>query len=191
MANNALRVLKQIQHAVHSLNNGGVIAYPTESCFGLGCDPRNTEAVRRILQLKNRRPQQGVILIASNVKQLLPYVDLYASPLLNEILDSWPGPYTWILPAKTGVSRWIKGRHETVAVRVTDHPIAKQLCQQFGQPIVSTSANRHGKPALTNAKRVLTELGMSLDYIVNASVGDSPSASQIRHGISGEIIRAG
>ena len=189
LVNNRLRVLKQIRHAVRSLKQGGVIAYPTESCFGLGCDPQNPIAIRRILKLKNRRPQQGVILIASDVRQLSTYVDLDASPLLEEILNSWPGPFTWILPAKNGVSRWVKGQHETVAVRVTDHPVAKQICKLYGKPIVSTSANRHGKPALVNAKKVLTELGMSLDFIVNASVGDLPSATQIQHGMSGKIIR--
>lgn len=181
--------IREIDCAVQALHEGGVIAYPTEYCFGLGCDPRNEQAIARLLEIKQRRPEQGVILIAGSVSQIAEYVDLQSSDLLPDILASWPGPNTWLLPALDDVSTWIRGQHQTVAVRVTAHTASQQLCDTFGGAIVSTSANRHGHPAFLNSQSVHNEMGRELDYIVDQLVGGASSASTIRDGITGKQLR--
>jgi len=180
---------KSTELAVQALKSAGVIAYPTEYCFGLGCDPKNDQAIAKLLKIKQRQPEQGVILIAASVEQLIAYVDLQASDLMPDILASWPGPNTWLLPALEGVSTWVRGRHQTVAVRVTAHKTSQQLCHMFGGAIVSTSANRHGQPALLDAQSVRDEMGGELDYIVDHVVGGASSASTIRDGITGKQLR--
>ena len=178
-----------IQQAVACLNRGGVIAYPTEHCFGLGCDPRNPVAVRRLLSIKRRRVSQGVLLIAASVEQALVYGRLAELPKAAEIRASWPGPFTWLLPPQAAVSTLIKGRHELIAVRVTAHPLAAQLCHAYGGAIVSTSANLHGKPALLDHYSVAKQLGHRLDYIMAGPVGGADKPSTIRSGISGQVLR--
>ena len=179
----------QIQTAASILRNGGVIAYPTEYCFGLGCDPRNEAALMRLLAIKQRQPEQGVILIAANAQQIEYYAELDGLARKPEILASWPGPNTWLLPAKPNVAPWIRGRHTSIAIRIPRHELSHRLCEMFGHPIVSTSANRHGSPALLTADTVSSELGKELDHVVNASVGGAEAASTIRDAISGQILR--
>lgn len=180
---------EKIAHAVNVLNDGGVIAYPTEHCFGLGCDPQNEVAVKRLLKIKQRQAEQGVILIASNVQQIEHYVDVNLAAYKQVILASWPGPNTWIVPAIVGVSPYIKGRHAGVAVRVTANPIAKQLCGAYGGAIVSTSANRHGQPSLMSSASVSAVLGKEISYILDEPVGGADSPSAIRDGMTGQQIR--
>lgn len=180
---------EKIACAVDVLNAGGVIAYPTEHCFGLGCDPQNELAVKRLLTIKQRQAEQGVILIASNVEQVERYVDLGSVADRQTILASWPGPNTWIVPALVGVSTWIKGQHSGVAVRVTANPIAKQLCDTYGGAIVSTSANRHGQPSLMDAKSVFSVMGEELSYILDEPVGGADAPSTIRDAMTGQQLR--
>ena len=189
MSSKSEQLSKKIDLAVAALSTGGVIAYPTEYCFGLGCDPTNQVAVQRLLKIKRRQPEQGVILIASSVAQVEEYVDLQVSPFSSEILNSWPGPNTWVLPARNNVSSWVKGTHAGVAVRVTHNPICKALCNQYGGAIVSTSANRHGQSALLNAKSVIDEMGSELSYVIDELVGGAQSPSSIRDGLTGQQLR--
>lgn len=180
---------EKVADAVDVLNAGGVIAYPTEHCFGLGCDPQNEVAIKRLLKVKQRQAEQGVILIASNLQQVERYVDLNSATYIDTILTSWPGPNTWIIPAMLGVSTYIKGKHSGVAVRVTANPIAKQLCDAYGGAIVSTSANRHGQPSLMNSASVSSVLGEDISYILDEPVGGDDSPSTIRDGMTGQQIR--
>lgn len=134
------------------IRRGGVIAYPTESCYGLGCDPRNRNAVKKLLAIKGRPQAKGLILVAADFQQLR----CYASPLTPEqwlrISPTWPGPVTWLLPAAAKTPAWLRGSHQSVAVRVTAHAQASRLCRVLGMALVSTSANRSGmKPAKTFA----------------------------------------
>ena len=181
--------MKAIQHAVKVLREGGVIAYPTESCFGLGCDPANDEAVERILRIKGRLKQQGLILLAADSSQVEQQAEWLTSPMLEKIELSWPGPVTWLLPARKHVSSLIRGQHRTVAMRISAHSTAQALCAGFGSAIVSTSANRHGADALRTASAVFEEMGDELDFVVDAPVGSAAKASQIRDGTTGEVIR--
>lgn len=178
---------ESLARAAEVIRSGGVVAYPTESCFGLGCDPRNTAAVRRILRIKRRPRAKGLILIADRISRLLPYVDFRAVSRRQPILDSWPGRHTWLLPA--GTSRWLRGGHDTLAVRVTAHRDAARLCQLARTAIVSTSANRSGRRMLRCAHAVRREFGNEIDFIVDGRVGNARAPSIIRHFDTGEVVR--
>lgn len=131
------------------LKRGGLIAYPTESCYGLGCDPMNRRAIKKILQLKGRGAAKGLILIAADRNQLRPYATRASIEAAWE-KGFWPGPVTWVLPAAKTCPEWISGGRDTVAVRITAHAGAAELCRQAGMALVSTSANKSGgKPAKT------------------------------------------
>lgn len=178
-----------IDKAVSVLKQGGVIAYPTEYCFGLGCDPRSQRAVQRILDIKNRLVEQGLILIAADIFQVKNYADLDAALMQSQIEESWPGPVTWTLPCQPDTPSWIKGKHNSVAMRVTAHDLCSQLCKQYGDAIVSTSANRHGQPAMLSAEGVISQMSDEVDYIIEAQVGGAKQASQIKDSMTGDILR--
>jgi len=179
----------QINNAVTALRAGGIIAYPTEYCFGLGCDPKNIDALARLLTIKQRKKEQGVILVASNIAQISEYAKLEDLPQPDRVQNSWPGPNTWLLPAQDTVSNWVKGKHSSVAMRISNHPVCLAMCDAFGDAVVSTSANRHGQDALTNCDDVRKEFAHELDYIVEASVGKESRPSIIRDALTGEQLR--
>lgn len=169
---------------------GGVIAYPTEAVYGLGCDPLNARAVERLLALKRRPRDRGFILIAAAREQLAPYIGPLEDTAVVEAMDtSWPGPTTWLVPPAVSVPRWLTGRFSTLAVRVTAHPIAAALCEEFGAPIVSTSANRHGAAAARTALKVRAIFGRELDGIVPGPVGGRRNPTEIRDARTGIVIR--
>lgn len=186
-AMNALLTTK-LQATIATLRSGGVIAYPTESCFGLGCDPHNTNAIKQLLTIKHRSPTKGLILIAASIKQAQKYV-YTGGTLSNDILGSWPGPHTWLLPPKKNTRQLLRGNSPLLAIRVTAHPTAKRICELFGGAIVSTSANLTGKPMLTTAKLVQRHFGRRLDSIVALPIGNDTMPSQIHHGLTGKILR--
>ena len=133
-----------IYSAVESLQAGKVLVYPTESMYGLGCDPFNESAVGRLLSLKKRSKEEGLILIAANWMQVEQLIQPITNELREEINASWPGNKTWIFTKSALVPNWISGQHSTVALRVPDHPVALLLCELFKGPIVSTSVNIRG-----------------------------------------------
>ena len=171
------------------LSESGIVAYPTEYCYGLGCDPMNQGAVRRILQLKRRAWWLGLIVIAADLRQLASLIDLSRKDLLQQPRETWPGPHTWLLPALPRAPRWICGEHSTVAVRVTAHTIASTLCRSFGSAIVSTSANRSGRPPLRTSYQVRAEFKNAIDFILEGPVGRTAGPSSIRDPKSGDWVR--
>ena len=173
------------------VRTGGVIAYPTEAVFGLGCDPLNEHAVKRLLNIKQRPVSKGLILIASDVEQIKPYIDHQSLSLaqLEPIYASWPGPYTWVMPASDLVPSWIKGNHASIAVRVSAHPDVQALCQLLNAPIVSTSANLTQQPATTTAEQTLTHLGDALDGVMCGMISGNPNPSTIRDAVTGHQYR--
>ncbi|WP_299082068.1 Sua5/YciO/YrdC/YwlC family protein [uncultured Paraglaciecola sp.] len=175
---------------LETLLAGGILAYPTESVLGLGCDPDNEGAVQQLLTLKKRPIEKGLILVANTYSQLLPYVDDAKIPMQmrSEIFSSWPGPVTWLLPAAEQAPKWVTGNSDLIAVRVSQHLVVRQLCEQFGKPLVSTSANVSGKPPAINAKQLYQQFDESL-YLVKGQVGGASKPSKIRHGNSGKTIR--
>jgi L-threonylcarbamoyladenylate synthase len=164
-----------------------VVAYATEYCFGLGCDPMNRAAVLRLLRLKRRPVQKGLILIAANIDQLAPYVD----DIPSAALATWPGPHTWLLAPRDGVPGWITGEHPRIALRVTAHAQAAALCKTVGMAIVSTSANRGGAEPTRSFRDTVRRFQGEVDYILPGRVGDAPAPTPIRDAITGELIRTG
>jgi L-threonylcarbamoyladenylate synthase len=180
-----------LRTARRTLLAGGIVAYPTEAVYGLGCDPLNPQAVMRLLAIKQRPWHKGLILIASHRQQLVPYLEKVDSETENRLVDSWPGPVTWLLPARPGVPYWLRGEHDTLAVRVTAHPLAAALCNAFGGPVVSTSANLAGHEPARNALRVRRELNGRVDYILHGPLGELAQPTEIRDAKTGRIVRAG
>ena len=133
--------------ALADLKLGKVIAYPSEGVWGLGCDPKNEEAVFKLLKLKNRPKSKGLILVGSNIEQMKSYIDI--KKYKAKLMSRWPGPHTWIVPTKE-TPDWIRGKYDSVALRVSDHPTIIKICDEFKGAIVSTSANTQGeKPLIT------------------------------------------
>lgn len=176
---------------VDLFNRGRIIAYPTEAVFGLGCDPCNEKAVLDLLELKKRPMEKGVILIASNQQQLLPFADFerLTHDMQQQVSSSWPGPNTWLVPKRPSTPDYLTGGSEFIAVRVTAHSVVKVLCENVSSAIVSTSANLSGEePARTQAD-VARQFGQNA-ICIDGTVGMQTNPSQIRHGLTGDIIRA-
>jgi L-threonylcarbamoyladenylate synthase len=177
--------------AARALRSGGLVAYPTEAVWGLGCDPRDEAATLRLLALKERGVAKGLILIAADEAQLAPYVDF---AVLDEaqraaVRATWPGPNTWIVPASPDAPRWITGDHEGIAVRVTAHPAAAALCAAFDGAIVSTSANRAGRPAATAFAALDPVVLAGVDAVLEGETGGLERPSAIRDARSGAVLR--
>ena len=177
-----------LRRAAEILRRGGVVAYPTEAVYGLGCDPLNEEAVKYVLAIKQRPVEKGLILIASQFEQLKPFV-LAVSPEIQERLDeSWPGPVTWLLPARPTTPRWLSGEHDSLAVRVTAHPLAGALCEAFGGAIVSTSANPAGRPPARSALQARIRCP-GVDLILQGPTGPLARPTPIRDAVTGRVLR--
>ena len=180
----------KLDRAVRALRSGGLLAYPTEAVFGLGCDPRNARAVARLLRLKQRPVSKGLILVAATPSQLEPYILPPTGSLRKRLDATWPGPVTWLLPARPGVPDYLRGRHATLAVRVSDHPVVQALCRAFGGPIVSTSANPGGLPPARNVLTVRRYFREGVDFMLNGPLGGLARPTEIRDAASGRVLRA-
>ncbi len=178
-----------IRNAVRILRHNGVIAYPTEAVYGLGCLPENG-AISRLLELKQRPADKGLILIASDFSQLQPFLEPLTAETYARIMSSWPGPSTWVLPALSKTSSLLTGKHQSLAVRITAHSIARALCRYSRSAIISTSANMSGRTMSYSAFQVRKQFDNKLDYILHGPLGESDKPTEIRDGISGEIIRS-
>jgi L-threonylcarbamoyladenylate synthase len=170
---------------------GGIVAYPTEAVYGLGCDPWNEEAVRRLLALKRRSLHKGLILIAADFTQLAPFLQPLAADDQARLAATWPGPYTWLIPTRADTPYWLRGRHDTLAVRVTAHPLAAALCRACGHALVSTSANFSGHPPARNALAVRRELGRSIDALLPGPTSGAAKPTEIRDLRSHRLVRGG
>ena len=180
-----------IADAVAVLHRGGLVAYPTEGVWGLGCDPFDQAAVLRLLALKRRPVDKGLILAAASVAQLDGLVDW--SPLPPErrdaVLASWPGPHTWIVPVAPKTPRWITGGHDGVAVRVSAHPVVVALCEAFGGALVSTSANRAAEPAPRARGELDAAIVAGVDAVVAGETSGLARPSSIRDARDGRELR--
>jgi len=179
----------RIRLLAHTLAEGGVIAYPTESVWGLGCNPYDEPAVMRLLQLKQRPVEKGLILIAANMQQIEPFIAHLDDLQRQKLKNSWPGPVTWLVPNNGLIPAWISGDFPSVALRVTDHPVAAGLCRAFGGPIVSTSCNPAGLPPARDIHQVRRYFGSELDGVSNGATGKRTNPSEIRDLLSGQILR--
>lgn len=179
----------QLREARRCFDRGGLIAYPTEAVYGLGCDPLNEAAVMRLLDLKQRPMAKGLILISADLQQLRPFVQWLPAEQMQPVLASWPGPHTWLLPAAPGVPEWLTGSHDSLAVRVTAHPVAAALCRACDSPLVSTSANRGKRRPLRSALQVRRAFHLGVDCVISGPVGGLMRPTPIRDARSGGIVR--
>ena len=178
----------QLCRATRIISSGGVIAYPTEAVFGLGCDPDSREGVQRILDMKQRSVSAGLILIASDREQLHRWI----APLPEEqrCLDAVsPTAITWIVTAHPRTPYWVSGGRSTVAVRITRHPVAAALCRYSQTALISTSANRHGRAPARSRLAVRKQLGAGVDYIVPGTLGTDAGPTEIRVARTGDVLR--
>ncbi len=174
--------------AAHLLQTGGVIAYPTEGVWGLGCDPMNERAVRRLLELKQRPEAKGLIIIAASLSQAAQWLRELDARQRAACAATWPGPYTWVVPAQVAPV-WLRGQHDSVAVRVTAHPGVQALCHAFGGALVSTSANVSGHPPARDGLQLRQQFGRKLDYILPGRLGGDDKPSEVRDARTGIVLR--
>ena len=180
-----------IEDCIAAVRKGGVIAYPTEGVWGVGCDPRDEAAVMRLLALKQREVDKGLILVAANEAQLAGYIDLSAldAEAIDAIRAGWPGPNTWIVPAAPGAPRWITGAHDGIAVRVSAHPVVIALCEAFGRALVSTSANIASEPSPLSRAELDPRIVAGVDAVSPGETLGRGQPSTIRDARSGGVLR--
>jgi len=176
-----------VTHAADILLRGGIIAYPTEGVYGIGCLPNDIAAVQRLLAVKQRDAAKGLILIAANPEQLNDWVSLPGKLAIPE--PDPTHPVTWIVPPGPDVAPIIRGEHEGLAIRITTHPIAAALCEAAGSPLVSTSANLSGRPTARNRFVLRRQFAQRVDYVVPGDCGPVSGASEIRDLASGKVLR--
>lgn len=178
-----------LRAAAAAIARGGVIACPTEAVWGLSCDPRIESAVERVLALKQRPWQKGLILVGSDFEQFLPYVELPSNNALKRALATWPGPATWVFPARPEAPPIVTGDQETIAVRVSAHPVLRALCDRLGMALVSTSANPAGRPPARSASEVRLYFRQRLDGLLPGALGGLAKPTTIRDVQTGHILR--
>ncbi len=178
---------QNIRCAVRVLDRGGVIAYPTEGVFGLGCLPDDFNAVGRLLEIKERDPALGLVMIVSDPLQLAGWADVSREDIA--LTSSDDNPITWIVPATNDVPWWIRGEHSGIAVRLTTHTVAADLCAQADSPLVSTSANVSGHAPIRSRFVLRRLFGSLVDYIVPGECGPASGPSEIRDLETGKVLR--
>lgn len=179
-----------LQLACQHLEQGNIIAYPTEAVWGLGCDPYNEAAVAKILRLKKRPLDKGLILVAASIDQFTLLLANLTEQQQTALTSTWPGHITWLIPdPQQLVPAWIKGSHQSVALRVSAHPVVRDLCLAYGGPIVSTSANPAGQEEIRSRVVLEEKFADSIDYIVAGELGAAAKPSQMRDLLTGKTIR--
>jgi L-threonylcarbamoyladenylate synthase len=182
-----MKIINHIDEAQSLLKQGKIIAYPTEAIYGLGCDPFNGEAVKKILALKLRPAHKGLIVLIADWSQLMPLINVIPEHLLDAVRASWPGPVTWLFPKASTVPDWVSGTHNSIAIRMSAHPIAQALCS--AGPIISTSANISGhEPARTIAE-VQAQFPHGIDVLIEGALGGADQPSAIYDVLSGQRLR--
>ena len=178
--------------ALETFQQGGVLAYPTESVFGLGCDPDNNQAIEKLLSLTSRPADKGLILLAGNYSQLLPYIDDEQIPQDKRlaVLSRWPDGITQLVAKNINTSALLTGRFDKIAVRVTSQPDVVALCLATNKPIVSTSANLSGESPAKTWQEIPHDLADQIDFIIKGKTLGFERPSTIIDALSGEVIRS-
>lgn len=180
----------QLSQAARTIRLGGVIAYPTEAVWGLGCDPWNIDAVHQILDLKQRPVEKGLIVVAGSVDQIRFLLDPLPQDQQQKALSYWPGPFTCLLPDLLHqIPQEVRGSHSSIAVRVSDHPLVQALCRAAGMPLVSTSANPAGRQPARYSWQVRRYFPEGLDRLVAGELGGNRKPSTIIDIVSGNQLR--
>ena len=176
------------QRLIRYLKQGGVIAYPTESCYGLGCDPKNKYAVKKILRLKKRSRSKGFILISSKISNLRAYMKDLSEIQKKEMMDKWPGPHTWLVPASNYCPSWLRGGSHNIAIRLPKVKSTLNLLNSINFPITSTSANLSHKQSIKTL-RACKNLFKTKVKIINGNIGSEKKPTTIQDFVSKKIIR--
>lgn len=182
----------EVAEAARQLARGEVIAYPTESVFGLGCDPLADAAIERICRLKGRPLSKGMLMVAAAEHQIEHWLDPATAELeLARSRGSWPGPVTWVFSGHPDLRSLAAADDGTVAFRISNHPTVKALCQAFGGPIVSTSANPSGRAPIRSQQELAAAFSDRLAFCVAGQLGNNINPSEIRDARTGEVLRHG
>lgn len=176
-----------IEEALGFIKNGKIIAYPTEAVYGLGCDPFNQRAVAHLLAIKQRSQEKGLILLISDWLQLTPLIDARSELPWEAIKQSWPGPVTWLFPKSLSIPHWLSGEHASIAVRMTAHPVARQLCDL--DPLVSTSANISGCVPARSENDLRLQFPKGVEGVVAGALGHDDCPSTIVDALTGQRLR--
>ncbi|MCO4785006.1 L-threonylcarbamoyladenylate synthase [Marinomonas atlantica] len=172
------------------LRNGGVVAYPTEAVWGLGCDPFNQPAVQRILTLKSRPVEKGLILISGAAQHLEPWQEILEHVMFTRLIEVTDRPTSWVVPDTLITPDWVRGQHPGVAIRLSQHEPVQNLCSAYGGVLVSTSANPAGLDPARSKEEVINYFGDTLDAIFDAPLGNAGQPSQVLDLITGKQFRA-
>lgn len=177
-----------VDAAKYLVQQGDIIAYPTEAVFGLGCDPFNQAAVRQLLSLKNREPGKGLILLIAHWAQLSALIAPVPEKKLVAVKKSWPGFVTWIFPKNNALPDWLTGNHASIAIRMSAHQTARQLCHNH--PIVSTSANISGYPPARTHQDLMAQFPEGgIKAVAEGALGGADKPSAIFDVLTGRQLR--
>jgi len=174
---------------IHAISSGAVFGYPTDTIWGFGCHPLIADSVSRILQIKKRSLEKGLILLSSKIEYCTAYLEVEPEQLAP-IRSPCSQPTSWLIPASAFCPDWIRGSFPSVAIRITDHPLLQILCDRLQTPIVSTSANRAGRVPVRNSLQLRKQFGDELDFIVNGFAPGSGKPSRIKSLLNGTIVRS-
>ena len=177
-----------LARAVNIIKTQGVIAYPTEGVWGLGCDPFSQRAVDKLLNIKKRSVDQGLLLVATHIGQFDPFLEGLERKYYEELDRAWPGPTSYLVPDNGFAPRWVVGAHQTLGLRISDHPVIKALCSLTG-PLVSTSANITGSPPMKSAEEIKELFSEEIDYVLFGELGKLGRPTKIKNIVTGEILR--
>ena len=198
---NNTALISDIRNAAALIRRGGIVVYPTETVYGIGCDPFNADACRRVRELKRRDEDKPFILIAATIEMVARLVDGMTLPVEKLAHAFWPGPLTMVLKPGPAVLPHLLGPNGGIAFRVTPHPVAAGLSREIGGPLVSTSANRSGETPVVSYEEAVRQFGGLVDAVVDnpLAIAGKPSTVLdmtsekpviIRHGgVSDEDIK--
>jgi len=176
-----------IRHAAHIIRNGGIIAYPTDTVYGLGCDPYNVDAVKKINQIKQRPTKKHFILLASDIQLVQPLFD--SSDSQKRLITENTEPTSWVVEASSNVPDWLTNNSGTITIRISQHPVIKKLCSALDRPIISTSANISGKSPAKTGLELHQFFHNKVDKILLASQSLSTKPSKIIRLCDNYVIR--
>ena len=182
-----MKIISTVEKARQLFKNGKIIAYPTEAVYGLGCDPFNQQAVEKLLALKQRSADKGLIILIAEWSQLTPLISAIPEEMMERVRNTWPGPVTWAFPKAAIIPRWVSGEHPSIAIRMTSHAIARELCAE--RPLISTSANLSGLAPATDMAGICAQFPQGVDAFLQGSLGGLSQPSAIYDALSGEQLR--
>ena len=181
----------RLRRAAALLRAGKVITHPTEAVWGLACVPWSHSAVAQIFRLKQRDPAKGLVLVADHISRFQGVIPDLPEDVQATLMASWPGPHTWVVPDTGWAPEWIRGSHQSVAIRVSNHPLTVALCQAANTCLVSTSANPAGLEPARSQAAAQRYFRSAVDYYLPGRTGGLAQPTGIRDALTGQVVRGG